>query len=66
MTLLDIPDPLWSAEKVAQYFGVDKQTIRRYMEDGLDGKKINNRWKFRQSAVYAYRDKKFAEGTVTK
>lgn len=62
MSLHDLPDPLWSAEKVAKYFGVDKQTVVRWaMQEGLDGGKINNRWKFKQSAVYAYRDKKFAE-----
>ena len=64
MSLKDLPDPLWSADAVAKYFGVDKQTVVRWaLEDGLEGNKINNRWKFRQSKVYEYRDKKFAEGS---
>ncbi len=63
MTESSIPDPLWSAEKVGQYFGVDKQTVIRWITDGdMDGGKINNRWKVRQSAVYKYRDEKYTEG----
>lgn len=65
MSLLDIPDPLWSAEKVAKYFQVDKQTVIRWINDGeMEGGKINNRWKIKQSAVYKYRDDKFAQGAA--
>lgn len=69
MSLTSIPDPLWSAERVAEYFGVDKQTVVRWIQvpdaDGvkLEGKKINNRWKIPQSAVHRYRDHKFAQGS---
>lgn len=63
MTLLEIPDPLWNIDKVATYFGVDKQTIIRWIHtEGLEGKKVNNRWKVPQSKVYEHRDRKFAEG----
>lgn len=63
MSLSQLPDPLWSADKVADYFGVDKQTVIRWAkEEGLEGGKINHRWKFRQSAVYGFRDRKYAEG----
>lgn len=56
-------DPLWSADRVAAYFQVDKQTVIRWInEDGLVANKMNNRWKIKQSDVYAYRDRKFAEG----
>ena len=63
MTSPAIPDPLWSADKIADYFGVSKETVIRWIKDEeMDGGKINNRWKVKQSAVYKYRDEKFAEG----
>lgn len=66
MTQAAIPDPLWSAEKIAQYFGVSKGTVIQWMKDEeLKGGKINNRWKALQSEVYKYRDTKFAEGAKT-
>lgn len=65
MTTTAIPDPLWSAKAVGKYFGVDKETVIRWIKAGeMDGGKINNRWKVRQTKVYEYRDNKFAQGAA--
>lgn len=56
-------DPLWSTHRIANYFDVEPSTVLRWLQSGeMDGKKINTRWKVRQSEVYRYRDQKFAEG----
>jgi excisionase family DNA binding protein len=53
-------DPYWSTAKIADYFDVEPSTVLRWIHDGeLDGKKLNNKWKVRQSEVYRYRDEKF-------
>lgn len=62
-------DPLWTTVKVAAYFGVEPSTVLRWIAEeqqkpgtGMQGRKINNRWRVPQSEVYRYRDAKYAEG----
>lgn len=60
-------DPLWTTDRVADYFGVEPSTILRWItretgDDQLKGRKINNRWRVPQSEVFRYRDYKYAQG----
>jgi hypothetical protein len=62
-------DPLWTVKRVAEYFSVEESTVLRWIQEekknpgtGMNGNKINNRWRVPQSEVYAYRDRKYAEG----
>lgn len=62
-------DPLWTVKRVAEYFSVEESTVLRWIQEekktpgtGMKGNKINNRWRVPQSEVFAYRDRKYAEG----
>jgi len=64
-----VEDPLWPIKRVAAYFAVQESTVLRWIQEekqspgtGMKAEKINNRWRVSQSEVYAYRDRKYAEG----
>lgn len=72
----DIPPnplkPLWSTDRVAEYFGVEKSTVLRWITDeqehpgtGMQARKINNRWKVTQEEVARYRNDKYARGAAS-
>lgn len=64
--------PLWNVDQVAEYFGVQKSTVLRWIKDeqaqagtGMKARKLNNRWRVTQAEVIRYRDLKYAEGAVS-
>jgi len=50
-------EPLLTIDEVAEYFGLNRKTIGRYVQRGeLEGRLIGRRWRFSPDAVRRFFD----------